>query len=112
MQHTLKLQPRFFDFIKNGTKRIELRLNDKKRQKIKVGDTITFYKEPALQETLTARVVELLPYPTFADLVADFDIDILADQSMTKAELLASLNQFYTPTAQAQYGVVGIRLCP
>lgn len=110
MQHELKLQPRFFDFIKNGTKRIELRLNDEKRQQIKIGDTIKFCREPDLQTTLTAQVVGLLHYPSFADLVADFDIDILADHSMTKAELLAALSQFYTPAAQAQYGVVGIRL--
>ena len=28
MTHILKLQPKFFDFIKDGTKRIELRLFD------------------------------------------------------------------------------------
>ena len=26
MEHVLKLQPRFFNYIKNGTKRVELRL--------------------------------------------------------------------------------------
>ena len=40
MKHSMNLQQRFFDYIKNGTKRIELRLFDEKGQKIKVGDVI------------------------------------------------------------------------
>ena len=43
MNHKMKLQPKYYDFILNGTKRIEIRLNDEKRKTIKVGDTITFY---------------------------------------------------------------------
>ena len=112
MEHTLKLQPKYFDFIQHGTKRIELRLNDEKRQQIKPGDTIHFCRLPAEQPTLTVQVVELLHYPTFAALLADFDIAILADRGTTKAELLSDLNQFYTATQQAHYGVVGIRIQP
>lgn len=112
MQHILKLQPKYFDFIQHGTKRIELRLNDAKRQQIKIGDTIQFGRLPDLQTTLTVRVVGLRPYPTFAALVADFDITELADRTMTKAQLLADLNQFYSAADQAQYGVVGIRIQP
>ena len=43
MEHILKLQPKYFEYIKNGTKRIELRLYDEKRQKIAIGDTIILY---------------------------------------------------------------------
>ena len=32
--HTLKVQPLFYDYIKTGTKRIELRLLDEKRKNI------------------------------------------------------------------------------
>ena len=42
MTHKMYLQDKYFDFIKNGTKRIELRLNDEKRQQIKIGDSIEF----------------------------------------------------------------------
>ena len=40
--HEMNLQPKYFDFIKDGTKRIELRLYDEKRQQIKIGDLIEF----------------------------------------------------------------------
>lgn len=35
---------------------------------------------------------------------------MLADNSMTKLELLNVLQEFYTPGKQKQYGVVGIRI--
>ena len=44
MIHEMKLQPEYFNFILNGTKRIEIRLNDEKRQNIKLGDKIKFLK--------------------------------------------------------------------
>ena len=40
--HEMRLHNEPFVLIKNGTKTIELRLNDEKRRQIKVGDTVTF----------------------------------------------------------------------
>lgn len=110
MEHELKLQPNFFNYVIYGTKRIELRLYDEKRQKINIGDTIIFRKEPELTEMIEAKVIGLLRYASFADLFKDFNIDILADKSMTKQELLATLNKFYTLEKQRQYGIIGIRI--
>lgn len=31
--HEMKLKSRYYDFIKNGTKRIEIRVNDNKKKK-------------------------------------------------------------------------------
>lgn len=104
----MNLQPRYFDFIKDGTKRIELRLYDEKRSQIQLGDVIEFSKSET--DKLRAEVIGLLRYGSFQDLFEDFDISILADASMTKEELLNVLSEFYTPEKQAQYGVVGIRL--
>ena len=96
MEHILKLQPKYFDYINNGTKRIELRLYDEKRQKIAIGDTIIFQKEPELETTMKVKVIGLLRYNTFEELFEDFDIEIMADKSMTKQELLNVLEEFYT----------------
>ena len=65
MKHILKLQPKYFDYINDGTKRKELRLYDEKRQKINIGDIIVFQKEPELDITMNVRVVGLLRYNTF-----------------------------------------------
>ena len=106
--HEMNLQPKYFDFIKNGTKRIELRLFDEKRQKIQLGDIIEFAKSD--DEKFKAEVIGLLRYNSFNDLFEDFDISILADKSMTKQELLDVLSEFYTPEKQAEFGVLGNRL--
>lgn len=108
MKHAMNLQNRYFDFIKNGTKRIELRLNDEKRAKIQLGDEISFAKNDG--EKLTAKVVGLLQYDNFANLFRDFPIEILSDKSMTKNELRKTVEEFYAPEKQREFGVLGIRL--
>ena len=102
------LQSKYFDYIKKGTKRIELRLFDEKRQKIRLGDIIEFTNPDG--ETLAVKVVGLLRYGSFEDLFRDFDISMLADASMTKRELLDVLNGFYPLEKQHEMGVVGIRV--
>ena len=104
----MNLQPKYFDFIKDGTKRIELRLYDEKRRSIQLGDIIEFAKSD--DEKFKAEVVGLLRYNSFADLFEDFDISILADSSMTKQELLEVLEEFYSEEKQAEFGVIGIRI--
>ena len=84
MIHEMKLQPKYYDYILKGTKRIEIRLNDEKRQAIKLGDKIRFLKEPNLNESIEAKVIGLLKYSSFEDLFKDFDVSILSDKSMTK----------------------------
>ena len=108
--HEMKLQEEYYNYILNGTKRIEIRLYDEKRRKVKLGDTIKFLKEPNLNESFNAKVIGLLRYNTFEDMFKDFDISILADKSMTKEELLKVLEKFYTKDKQKEYGVLGIRI--
>ena len=109
MIHEMKLQPEYFNFILNG-KRIEIRLNDEKRQNIKLGDKIKFLKEPDLNESFEAQVIGLLRYNSFEEMFKDYDISILSDKSMTKEELISVLEQFYTKEKQEKYGVLGIRI--
>lgn len=110
MEHEMKLQPKYYNFILNGTKRIEIRLYDEKRQQIKIGDVIKFLKEPELNDSFNSKVVGLLRYNSFEEMFKDFDISILSDESMTKDELISVLEQFYTKEKQEKYGVLGIRI--
>ena len=110
MKHKMKLNNKPFEKIKKGTKTIELRLNDEKRQNIKLGDKIKFLKEPDLNESFEAQVIGLLRYNSFEEMFKDYDISILSDKSMTKEELISVLEQFYTKEKQEKYGVLGIRI--
>lgn len=108
--HNMKLQPQYYNYILNGTKRIEIRLYDEKRQQIKIGDIIKFIKEPNLDESFEVKVIGLIRYNSFNDMFKDFDISLLADKRMTKDELINALEQFYTKEEQQKYGVLGIRI--
>ena len=110
MEHEMKLQPEYYDYILKGTKRIEIRLFDEKRQHIKLGDTIKFLKEPELTEFFKVKVVGLLRYNSFQEMFKDFDITILADKKKTKEDLLHVLEEFYPKEKQKQYGVLGIKI--
>lgn len=110
MKHILKLQPRYYESMKNGVKQIELRLFDEKRKNIKIGDEIEFKKEPDLNESFISRVKAILLYENFESLIDDYPIEILSDLNTNKKELVEELNKFYSKQKQEQYNVVGIRV--
>lgn len=109
MIYEMKLQDKFYNYILNGTKRIELRLNDLKRQQIRVGDKIKFFNIQGNDEWFIVEVIGLLNYSNFNDLLNDFEINIFADVSMSKDELLDILEEFYSIDEQQKFGILGIR---
>lgn len=73
--HTMRLDPPYFDMVADGSKVIEIRLNAPKRQMIQNGDTITFKKRPEEKEEVTVTVMALDRYDTWADLVNDTPLE-------------------------------------
>ena len=63
-----------------------------------------------MNEFFKAKVIDLLKYNSFEELINAYDIEILADKSMTKDELLKVFNEFYTKEEQNKYGIVGIKI--
>lgn len=108
MHHIMKLQPGPFDRIADGSKTIELRLYDEKRKAISIGDTITFTREPEQQQQITVKVVALLHYPTFKDLLADFPPDYFGGAD--REALLDEVHCFYSLEDQQPNGVLGIKI--
>lgn len=105
MLHKMKLNESAFERIKNGTKTIEFRLFDEKRQQIKIGDKIEFSKLPDLQEKLLVDVVELYRENTFEDLFRKLYTDEEEIARKTK-----SMYNYYLPEKEKEYGVLGIKI--
>ena len=105
--HRMELQTQFFNYIKTGTKRIECRLYDEKRQKIQLGDVIEFHNPK--DEIVAVKVLGLLRYKTFKEMFEDYDISLLADKSITKEQLIKALEKYYDADKQAKFGVIGFR---
>ena len=108
--HIMKLQEQYYSYIKNGTKIYEIRLNDEKRRKIKIGDYIEFQKEPNLEDKMILEVEDLLYFDNFNELFDNISIVELADSSISKEELKKDLELFYSKEKQDKYGVVAIKL--
>ncbi len=105
MLHKMKLNESPFERIKNGTKTIEFRLFDEKRQLVKVGDKIEFSKLPDLNEKILVDVLELYQERTFKEL-----FDKLGDNEEIAKKNAESMYTIYSPEEEAKYGVLGIKI--
>ena len=107
MLHKMKLQEDPFERIKNGTKTVEFRLYDEKRRTIQIGDEIEFSKLPELQEKLLVKVIDLYKEEYFEKLFKKVFVGEDKEKIIEKAK---SMNRFYTPEQEKEYGVVGIKI--
>ena len=105
MIHKMKLNESPFERIKDGTKTIEFRLYDEKRQTVKIGDKIEFSKLPNLQEKLLVDVIDLYREDTFENLFRKLYSD--EEEILRKAK---SMYDIYLPEKERQYGVLGIKI--
>ena len=108
MEMKIHLHPDVFEIVKNGTKKVEVRINDEKRRKLHIGDTLIFLKRPEEKESLMATVTGLDYYDNFQELVKHYEIKDLYLETYTKEMFLEELKRFYSEEEQKEYGVVAI----
>ncbi|SEK60694.1 ASCH domain-containing protein [Paenibacillus sp. OK003] len=108
MVHQMGLYQEYFNSIKNGKKKVEVRLNDEKRRKIKAGDTIEFVAVPENTETLRVKVAELRIYSTFKEMYEDIPFSEFDCESWTMEEMLKGTYEIYTPEQEKQWGTLAI----
>lgn len=108
MEHTMKLYHNAFMSIKKGTKKIEMRLYDEKRQALSKGDSILFI-DTETKEELIRYVYALYIFPSFDELYQKFDKEVLGyeeNEVATPKDML----EYYSAEDIKKYGVVGIEL--
>ena len=109
MMHQMKLQNSPFMKIKNGIKTIELRLNDKKRQQVQVGDFIEFTLIDNSDEKIQTRVTALHHFDSFQELYASLPKEKLG-YSPSETPVPDHMDAFYPREKQEKYGALGIEL--
>lgn len=109
MLHQMKLQPNPFRKIKSGSKTIELRLNDEKRQQVQVGDFIEFTMLDDTAQKLTVRVTALYHFNSFAELYAALPKEKLG-YTPNETPDPNHMDAYYSRDKQGKYGVLGIEL--
>lgn len=107
MEFEMRLNKKFFKEVFDGTKKYEIRLNDKKRKEISVGDTIIFSNRDSMNEKVKVEVTSLEYFSNFNGLLNKIDVSLIAS-NITKEELITKLNDIYTAEEISEYGVVAI----
>ena len=108
MKHNMNLNNRPFKSIKEGTKTIELRLNDEKRSLLKVGDEIEFTNRDT-NEKLSVDIINLHKYPSFEELYKHF---YKVEMGYNKDDIAEpkDMEAYYSKEEQNKYGVLGIEI--
>jgi len=102
----LKKEP--FEKIKNGRKKIEMRLYDEKRRQISIKDYIIF-ESFENKEKLKVRVINIMSFSNFDELYLYYnkkELGYLKEQVASADDM----NQYYSYEEIKRYGVVALEL--
>ncbi|WP_080146025.1 ASCH domain-containing protein [Marinilactibacillus piezotolerans] len=106
--HQMGLYEEYLESIKQQTKWIEVRLNDEKRQKIKIGDFIEFTKVPQLDESIIVKVTDLKKYKSFKDMYLDSPFAAFGCEGWTLEELVKGTYEIYSIDQEREFGALAI----
>lgn len=105
--HEMRLHPTPFEMIKDGSKTVEIRLNDEKRRSIKVGDVIEFSSRENPEDRFKTEVIGLVVFPSFQDSYAAYPPKTYGAEDASEYEFMY---KYYSKEDEAMYGVLGISL--
>lgn len=103
--HEMRLKSEPFSLIEHGSKTVEIRLNDKKRQQIAIGDVITFTHSDDLARSIVVEVTGLKHFKSFKELFNAYPPQQLGAKSFEEYELMY---QYYSKEEEQGWGVLGI----
>ena len=110
MTYYMNLSPSPFSKIADGSKTIELRLCDGKRQKITVGDTIVFTNTEN-GETISAFVCALHKFADFEELYKTLPLEKCGyDEQELSTAHHTDMELYYSNEKIQKYGVLGIEI--
>lgn len=105
MKYQMSLSEFSFNKIRAG-RRMDLRLFDKKRQSIKIGDVIEYTNLNNPREHLECQVLGMAIFENFEDLIDSLTPQLLGYDS--KKELLIRLNRAYSEEKQKDFNAAAI----
>lgn len=108
MMHKMNLWEDEFEKIKEKTKSIEMRLNDKKRSYIKIDDIIEFTNLSS-GEKIRCLVTDLFKYSNFKELYKQHNKVLIGygeDEEANPSDML----KYYPKEDVERFGVIGIEI--
>lgn len=111
MIHQMRLNPIPYEQILNREKTYEIRLNDEKRQIVKVGDTIIFAKRPECKKTMSVLVCEVLKFKSIADMAKKIPNKLIGFETGSRVQDIENCYYaYYTKEEEQKYGVVAFKI--
>lgn len=106
----MKLNSEMFDKVKSGQKTFEVRLLDEKRQKIGVGDTIIFKRQPDLIDGVVVKVVEAKVFPNFEQMAMTLSLANVGFENKDARQVVRYYRKIYTKQDEEKYGVIAFKI--
>lgn len=106
----MKLYDEPFELIKSGKKTIEVRCNDEKRRKLKIGDKIIFCRYDNPDEKIHTEIVELKAFSTFKELYSSYPMEKFGNEDVTIEDMLVAVNKIYSKEEQDEFGALAISI--
>lgn len=110
MNHEMKVTDGQFWKMVDGTKRIEVRLLDEKREQIKLGDTITFTNMKNPEKKIKVNVVGLSHFKSFKALFMSLPCESLGSPSCEVVDQVESMKKFYNLEQRKENDALAIHL--
>ena len=111
MVFEMNLNPEPFEKISSGKKNVELRLYDRKRSSLNIGDYILFSNTSDPNSRIAARIIALYRYGSFLDLFSEIPPEKCGyAEGTSPEEAVSSIRKYYSEKREQTYGVVGIKI--
>jgi len=106
--YQMHVKQHYFDLLESGNKLVEFRLNDAKRQCIKVGDKVRFVCQNDHNKFVVLSVSGIVVSSAFETLINEIDSNLLG--GISPRQQLKELERIYDSANIQQYGVVALIL--
>jgi len=103
----LHLDDDIFKIVKNGSKDIEIRLNDDKRKKLNIGDNLIFINR-LNNEKIEVKISNLEIFSNIDELCNKYDIRRMYKDNVSKEEFIKLINRFYSDKEIENLGILAI----
>ena len=106
-RYVVHVQQPWFDFIVEGKKIYEGRLNRGKFSEMKIDDIVEWKNDDVIVIT---KIVEKFVFKSFHDMLSILCLDKVLPEITTISDGVDVYHEFYTRSDELKYGVVAIRL--
>lgn len=105
------LNPEFFNLMRDGIKTLEGRLNDEKRQQMKIGDYIIFENSEDRSKTIKTRIVDRYIFDNFDQMTLFIDKEQLGfDKNDSDYKVVETYRNIYSKEKEDKYGVLILKV--